>query len=378
MRVLLLEYLHAQSDAWLQASAGMKAEGRAMLTAVIEDLQGHADVDVTVAACQAAQLNGESCHVLQIADGPEFEFPELLMAAISRSSFDRVLVIAPETAGILRRVVQRLRHGRQHVVAPSLQAISLCTDKLATCQFLQRHRLPAIASVPLPQFSRLGLTAEQQVVIKQIDGAGSENVTRLTVDQFQASVLSTVQATVASLRSERAIDQAIDDAIDDVPDEPDYLRLPQNYLVQPFIAGRSFSVAAIGRGEHLPPLLLPVCEQAVVWHNDACRYDGGVVQPELAEPLIEQLQTLTFRICQAINLRQGYLGVDFVVDETSPENAPDVYVAEVNPRLCTSYAGYRQLAEDNLARALLQIDQFERLSFQPGEHAFRVSPTTPK
>ncbi|MCR9200785.1 MAG: ATP-grasp domain-containing protein [Planctomycetaceae bacterium] len=367
MRVLLLEYLHAQSDAWMQASASMKAEGRAMLTAVIEDLHGQADVEVTVAACQAAQLDGELCHVLQIADGPEFEFPELLMAAIGRSSFDRVLVIAPETAGILRRVVQRLRHGRQHVVAPSLQAISLCTDKLATCQFLQRHRLPAIASVPLSQFSRLGLTAEQQVVIKQIDGAGSENVTRLTVDQFQASVLSTVQATVASLRSERAIDQACD--------EPDYLRVPQNYLVQPFVAGRSFSVAAIGRGEHLAPLLLPVCEQSVVWHNDACRYDGGVVQPELAEPLIEQLQTLTFRICQAINLRQGYLGVDFVIDESSPDPAQNVYIAEVNPRLCTSYAGYRQLAGDNLARALLQIDQIERLSFRSGQHTFAVTPS---
>lgn len=362
MRVLLLEYLHAQSDAWAHASPGMKAEGRAMLTAVIEDLQGHPDVQLHVAACQAAQRAGDLSHCLPVADGPEFEFPELLLAAVSRSPFDRVLVIAPETAGILRRVVQRLRHARHHVVAPSLQAISLCTDKLATCQFLQRHRLPAIASVALPQFSRLGLTADQQVVIKQIDGAGSENISRLTVDQFQASVLSSVQATVAALRDDGPA--AAGSA------EPDYLRLPQNYLVQPFISGRSFSMAAMGRGEHLPPLLLPVCEQAVVWHNDACRYDGGVVQPEIGEPLAEQLHTLTFRICQAINLRQGYLGVDFVVDDSTG----DVFIAEVNPRLCTSYTGYRRLAEDNLARVMLQMDQVERLSFQPGPHAFRVSP----
>ena len=246
-------------------------------------------------------------------------------------------------------------------MAPSLQAISLCTDKLATCQFLQRHRLSAIPSVPLPRFSRLGLTGDQQVVIKQIDGAGSENVSRITADQFQDIVLSSVQATVAALRQDplRAAD----------PAEPDYLRLPQNYLVQPFVDGRSFSVAAIGRGDHLPPLLLPVCEQTVVWHNDACRYDGGVVQPDIPEALVEQLQTLTFRICRAMNVRQGYLGIDFVVDEATET----VFVAEVNPRLCTSYAGYRELAESNLARVLLQIDQVEQLQFRKEPHTFRVA-----
>ena len=99
MRVLLLEYLHAQSDAYAQASDSMRSEGRAMLTAVIEDLQGHEDIELTVAACQAAARDCDLRHCLSIPDGPVFEFPEHLIAAIGRSSWDRVLIIAPETAG---------------------------------------------------------------------------------------------------------------------------------------------------------------------------------------------------------------------------------------------------------------------------------------
>jgi predicted ATP-grasp superfamily ATP-dependent carboligase len=44
---------------------------------------------------------------------------------------------------------------------------------------------------------------------------------------------------------------------------------------------------------------------------------------------------------------RGWLGVDFVFMEGG-----ELQIVEINPRLCTSYAGYRLLAETSLAGVL--------------------------
>jgi predicted ATP-grasp superfamily ATP-dependent carboligase len=46
----------------------------------------------------------------------------------------------------------------------------------------------------------------------------------------------------------------------------------------------------------------------------------------------------------------GYVGFDVVVPFDSPRQP---LIVEINPRLTTSYLGYRALADDNLAERLL-------------------------
>jgi predicted ATP-grasp superfamily ATP-dependent carboligase len=53
----------------------------------------------------------------------------------------------------------------------------------------------------------------------------------------------------------------------------------------------------------------------------------------------------------------GYVGVDLIIPESMPRQP---VVVEINPRLTTSYLGYRALAESNLAEWLLIPARFDR------------------
>ena len=63
----------------------------------------------------------------------------------------------------------------------------------------------------------------------------------------------------------------------------------------------------------------------------------------------------------------SYVGVDLIVP--ADEHAPPI-VVEINPRLTTSYLGYRALAMDNLAeRMLLGLSQ-RPIEWRSGEVEF--------
>jgi predicted ATP-grasp superfamily ATP-dependent carboligase len=62
--------------------------------------------------------------------------------------------------------------------------------------------------------------------------------------------------------------------------------------------------------------------------------------------LDQRARDLAWRAISAVPGLSGYVGVDLVLGET------DVAI-EINPRLTTSYVGYRALARFNLAQALL-------------------------
>jgi predicted ATP-grasp superfamily ATP-dependent carboligase len=53
----------------------------------------------------------------------------------------------------------------------------------------------------------------------------------------------------------------------------------------------------------------------------------------------------------------GYVGVDLIFPDATPHQP---VVVEINPRLTTSYLGYRALAENNLAEWMLIPRRFER------------------
>jgi predicted ATP-grasp superfamily ATP-dependent carboligase len=50
---------------------------------------------------------------------------------------------------------------------------------------------------------------------------------------------------------------------------------------------------------------------------------------------------------------RGYVGVDLIVPDDNPDRP---IVVEINPRLTTSYIGYRRLTDDNLAARMLDAD----------------------
>ena len=73
------------------------------------------------------------------------------------------------------------------------------------------------------------------------------------------------------------------------------------------------------------------------------------------------LKSVAERVAAALGGFSGYLGLDIVVDDegqaSKDDASPVAHVIEINPRLCTSYVGYRALCASNLAGTLWQLPQ---------------------
>ena len=76
-------------------------------------------------------------------------------------------------------------------------------------------------------------------------------------------------------------------------------------------------------------------------------YRGGTIPACLPEAV--DASQLVARICRSIEGLSGYMGFDLLL----PGDSRRLLIVEVNPRLTTSYLGYRALAKENLAARIL-------------------------
>ena len=116
-------------------------------------------------------------------------------------------------------------------------------------------------------------------------------------------------------------------------------------IVQPFVAGTSLSIAAL-----VTPLgmeLFPIARQSITGKN-RFHYAGGWIST--AGRRSEAVEDVARRAIESVPGLSGYVGVDLIVP-ADRKDAP--LVIEINPRLTTSYLGYRTLTDDNLAERLL-------------------------
>ena len=261
---------------------------------------------------------------------------------------DRVLVIAPESGG-------RLQHRRNEVdavggqfIGGSADALSLCADKLQLAAHLQKAGLPIIPTQcvtirddpPSPPTS-------SGWVVKPRDGAGSV----LTFHVRDAD---------AWRRAVEEITQAGFEAIH-----------------QPYIPGVSLSMAGIISQSGIE--IFPLATQEIADHQGTLSYEGGTLGPLPANSPREQsiaqaAAQLVRETLASIPGLVGYVGVDLIL----PHDFATPIVVEVNPRLTTSYLGYRQLARQNLAPRILDPEGFHPpIKWHP-DRVIRFGPTAPE
>jgi len=242
-----------------------------------------------------------------------------LFAKLAADS-DATFLIAPETGGILsdrRRLIDEVA-GR--CLGCSAAAIDLCTSKLAVAKMLGRHGIATIGT------ARCRADGREQafpfpVVVKPDDGAGSLN-TRLVADErMMAELLA-----------------GFEDRSDST-----------NLVVQPFVSGTPFSVAAVidsARDECVvfPPVLQKLSSDGQFrYMGGAAPYSFGALGRNAIDDLVGTVRT-------AIPGLSGYVGIDMIQPTVSSQ---DPIVVEINPRLTTSYLGYRALTDERLAERLL-------------------------
>ncbi len=331
MRLFVSEYL--TSGAWpdLESAPSLLKEGRSMAVALLRDC----------AALPGCQVCSTWDARLQTPDIPGVEFAAAESPQHEAELFDRLsadcdgtLVIAPECDGILTGRVRRVAAVGGHWLGCSDEAIALCSDKFALSHFLRACDIPVIESSLIPADDRQ-LPFDFPIVVKPVDGAGTDGVQRL--------------GTTAEFDAFRERLHSRNPNGDSLPGESH-----PGWIVQPFVTGIPVSMAAIidGRTGQVETTLLAEQRLAV---EDCGRihYLGGRM------PVFRQsdgpARELVKRACGAIPGLSGYVGFDMILADGDPRRP---VLVEINPRLTTSYLGYSRIFGREFASRMLTASGF--------------------
>jgi len=280
------------------------AEGRAMLTALVQDFCALDDGGVVATADLRLSLKlpdkVDSCPVTSSAQ----ERKTFLEAA---KSADCAIIIAPEFDGILLERLRWAQEAGTPIISPKLEFAELAMDKQRTAEVLHEAQVP----VPSGRIVTAGKLPEDfpyPAVAKPNDGAGSIGV-RYVKDGNTKIARGT-------------------------------------FRLESCVPGEPVSVGTLSNGSDFLPL--PSCRQHLAG-DGTFAYLGGSLP--LAAPLDRRARELAERAISAMPPTLGYAGVDLVLGDA--EDGSGDAVIEVNPRLTTSYIGYRHASRGNLARAIV-------------------------
>jgi predicted ATP-grasp superfamily ATP-dependent carboligase len=338
MRVFVYEYTCAAARAGEPLAPSLRAEGRAMLSAVLEDLNRMPGVEtITLLGEEGSGCPG-AVRRLGDAHGERPAFHELAGAA------EGTLVIAPEFDGLLAERCRWVLRAGGRLLGPAPSAVELTADKLRLGEVLRRQ------GVPTPPCCRAAGAGPGQAlafpaVLKPRDGAGS---------QATCAVRARPDLSACLVRMRAEMPRA-------------------EFLLQPLARGLPASVAfLLGPGQEVA---LAPAEQHLT-DDGRFRYAGGTVP--LPHALARRATDLGRRAVRAVPGLRGYVGVDLILGE-APDGSAD-QVIEINPRLTTSYLGLRALARDNLAAAMLRVVRCEPvadLAWHAGPVRFRADGSFP-
>ncbi|NNJ27842.1 hypothetical protein LzC2_39520 [Planctomycetes bacterium LzC2] len=351
MRVFLSEHCTCGAD--LAAATGpLFAEGAAMLRALAEDAVQIDGVEVVVTWAEGLEPFG-------VPGVDVVEVPTSRRGEVEWSTFDRlfresdcILHVAPEMERILWRRA-KLYEEQSGWTGCSTDAIRTCGEKWTAAEVWRNAhvRRPWVAH-PCSVISGWTLTAEGAEIItpprrappyvrKPGDGAGGNGT--LFTDQRQYDEMTGAESAAYGLTD----------------------TMQGNDIVEQWVIGRPCSVAVIN---HTP---LPAGSQDIQIDGSPGRlaYHGGSVPA--ADVDQDAVNRLVAQVYNAVPGLRGWWGIDFVIPDKPFEGSLDPVLIEVNPRLTTSYLGYRALTPDNLAERILFPERsFPPLRWNPGTSTF--------
>ena len=307
MRILLFEYVTGGGWNEPELPTSLANEGWSMWRAVLEDLVAESGLRVLTLLDQRLALANSFPALAQVdvlvveRAGPK-ELAERL-AAVARTC-DAAFFIAPETDGVLATLCRQMI-GLIPTWNASPAAIERCGDKWQTFQLWQAAEIPTIPTRLLSHIDAADYPVDHgPQVVKPRDGAGSVGLktvsTRAAWDAFRQRICQT--------------------------------GTEDRWLVQPLHVGQPLSVAALFDNGHLCELF-PIAEQQLS-ADGRFTYQGGCVPARHTATVI---LPLIVSISQLLPGLHGYIGFDLLANESGWQ------FVEINPRLTSSYLGYRQL-----------------------------------
>jgi predicted ATP-grasp superfamily ATP-dependent carboligase len=311
--IFVHEFIAGGGWAGEELPPGLLAEGYAMLRAVLTDFQRWGRFPtLTTLDARLSHRHVPVDRVEIVEPGGDADlYPALV--AVSQA----VLIIAPETAGILKRLTATVETLGVQLLGSSSGAVETAGDKLA-CYWRFRQ-----AGLPTPRTRHAHFDENPRLaagdlryplVIKPVDGVGCEGVVPV----------NGAEDLPAALARMRSVTQRHD------------------FLVTEYVPGTPASVSLFVTRTGTRPLTLN--SQHIIVTDSNFAYRGGTVP--LTHPLRQQAFAVAVQAVSLIPGLRGYVGVDLVLTDE------EAFVIEINPRLTTSYIGIRQVIDLNLAEAI--------------------------
>lgn len=302
MRVLLSEW--CMSGGLDGGDAPIVREGRMMLEALAADAAKDAGLDVAVLVEEGRPIILPSrARTIPVRLGDH----EAALVAAARTA-DWTVVVAPESDGILARLVRAVREAGGRVLAPTDRVIEVASDKQATIDLLAARGIPVPAGRTLATGESMPARFHMPAVRKARFGCGGEGL---------------------EILSSR-----------DVPPAAQATRL------EAFVGGTPVGVSCLcgpRAVDALPPL------RQVFTGGSAPRYLGG--DPLTFDAVAARATGLARRAAAALGADAGWLGVDMILGDR--DDGRDDRVLEVNPRVTTSFVGLARLFSRSLVAAMI-------------------------
>ena len=284
-------------------------EGLAMLQALLSDFRRWGRFrTLTTLDARLHNIALPADHVVRV---DHVGYQDTLVALIAQSRL--ALLVAPENDGILSSLSMLCEQAGVPLLGSLPNGADIAGDKW------ECHRILTDAGIQTPPTWRVNFETADRVaaeagfplVIKPIDGAGSEGV-GLVKDPS-----SLTQAMQKAMLKDRC------------------------FLLQRYLDGRHFSVSLLV--SHEDAVALSLNEQHIHIGTSFVYQGGRILETNLqghpagitARRAVSQVQGL-----------RGWVGVDMVL------SGGKWYVIEINPRITTPYVGLRQAVSVNLAEAI--------------------------
>lgn len=310
MNILVYEHVTGGGVAGAAFPQDLAAEGYAMLGVALRGFMGLPGYRITV--LHDARLRGDAflAH-RRIPVEPGRLRPRFVEAV---GGADAVLIIAPETGGILAALTAAVEAAGKPVLGAPAAAVQEAGDKLRASRAL------AAAGVRVPGTVG-GLSSDSPIVwlpypivVKPKLGAGGEGISLVRHACRLGEAVARAQAVGG-----RA-----------------------GCLAQEYIPGLPASVSLLSDGRRARPLTL---NRQFIGGGTGFSYVGGEVPCD--HPQHDAAFEVAARACAAIRGLKGYVGVDMILADDGP------VVIEVNARWTTSCVGIERTTDVNLSAAVL-------------------------
>jgi tyramine---L-glutamate ligase len=316
--VLVFEFFSGGGFPAGEMPAGLASEALGMLWALLEDFRRWGAVRTITALDPRFEervpgLNRKTLPADEVVCVSPGEHEEAYLSLLNRC--DAVLVIAPETDGILADLTDQAENAGVPLLGSSSSAVVTAGNKATCARLFDLANLPAPASRSATFASAPHVAAQMgcPLVIKPLDGVACQGVCRL-------DRLSDLPGILALVRQSTSQEQI---------------------LLQSVAIGTHASVSLAVSGDRCLPLSLnlQLIEAGLPFGYLGSRVPFDHEAKNQAIELARSAVGLIPGLC-------GYVGVDLVLGEDI------VQLIEINPRLTTSYIGLRQVARQNPARII--------------------------